>query len=224
MPTGSVAFTVDGVTGLNNAVQAKVRAIYTGDGAFEGSAGSTTVTVTYAPTSDSVVVPLVTPNPVVADGYGQWPYRVALIERGGVATMLTSFSADSEAHDLSLWTSTSLPAKGTIYANLVHGSMNDPANRQFIFSGNDADGRAWTQRVTVPFVTGPATASKPGITLTTATPTVPQNPLAPSGCQWAQQISVQETGGFYALLSSRSRTFSAPCSWLLTDCSKEAYV
>ena len=38
--------------------------------------------------------------------------------------------------------------------------------------------------------------------MTTATPLVPQNPQAPSACQWAQQISVQETGGFLTVLAA----------------------
>jgi uncharacterized protein (TIGR03437 family) len=238
-PTGTVSFTVDGVTGLNTAILAPVtgpgelplgsavldgngtatisepgsllslgnstiRALYSGDGVFEGSAGSAKVTVNYPPSTISVVVPLVTPNPVVEDGYEAWPYTVALVERAGVATTLTSFTLDGVPQSLTYWTSTNLPANGTIYASLTATSLTTPLNRQFVFTGEDASGQTWTQQVAVPFVSGPTTPLIPGITLTTATPLVPQNPQAPFACQWAQEVSLQETGGFLTLLASMS--------------------
>jgi len=238
-PTGTVAFTLDGVTALNTAVttaatppgelllgtvalgsngtaaisepaslvslgNGTIRALYSGDGVFQGSAGSTTVTVNYPASTSSMVAPLITPNPVVEDSYGLWPYTVALLERAGVATTLTKFTIDGVSQNLASWTSTSIPASGTIYASLTGHSLNAPLSRSFVFSGRDASGQTWTQQVSVPFLTGPATLLLPGITLTTATPAVPQDLEAPASCQWAQQVSVQETGGFLTLLSSMS--------------------
>jgi uncharacterized protein (TIGR03437 family) len=179
-----------------------IRAVYGGDGVFDGSAGSTTVTVNYPQSTNSVVVPLVTPNPVVEDGYAGWPYAVALVEKAGVATTLTSFTIDDEAQDLAFWTSTNLPANGTIYASLFGVSLQAPLNRHFLFQGMDASGQRWTQQVTIPFVPGTHVPLAPGIDLTTATPVVSEDPGAASSCQWAQQLSVQETGGFLTLLTS----------------------
>jgi uncharacterized protein (TIGR03437 family) len=238
-PTGTVAFTLDGVTGLNTAILASatptgevllgtvalgksgtatlsepasllslgngtIRALYSGDGVFEGSAASTVVTVNYPKSTSSIVVPLVTPDPVVEDSYGQWPYTVALVERAGVATTLTGFTIDGVTQSVASWNSARIPANGTIYATLQGISLNAPLNRNFVFSGMDDSGQPWTQQVSVPFLTGPANVLLPGIALTTATPAVPQDLQAPASCQWAQQVSVQETGGFLTLLSSMS--------------------
>jgi len=236
-PTGSVAFTLDGVTGLDTATLATVsgpgelplggaaldgtgkatisapaallsvgsgtvRAIYSGDTVFQGSQGTATVTITYPNSGSSIIVPFVTPNPVLEDGHGEWPYTVALVERAGVATTLTNFTIDGVSQNLAFWTGTNIPANGTVYAILSPTSLSAPLNRKFVFSGQDAGGQTWTQQVTVPFLPGATTPFKPGIALTTAAPVVAQNPQAPSACQWAQQIGVQETGGFLTLLSS----------------------
>ncbi len=152
--TGSVSFTLEGVMGLNTALEVAgagpgelplgsaalgsdgtatvsepasllsigsgtIRAVYSGDAVFEGSSASTKVTVSYPQSSNSVVVPFVTPNPVVEDGYAQWPYTVALVERAGVGTTLTSFTVEGLSQNLTDWPSTNLPAYGTIYAELV---------------------------------------------------------------------------------------------------------
>jgi uncharacterized protein (TIGR03437 family) len=179
-----------------------VRALYSGDAIFQGSQGTATVTITYPNSGNSVIVPFVTPNPVPEDGYGQWPYTVALVERAGVATTLTGFTVDGVTQNLALWNGTNIPANGTVYASLSGASLSAPLNRKFVFSGQDAGGQTWTQQVTVPFLPGATTPFKPGIALTTAAPMVAQNPQAPSACQWAQQIGVQETGGFLTLLSA----------------------
>ncbi len=167
---------------------------------FEGSAGSASVTVNFPQSAGSIVVPVITPNPVMEDGYGGWPYTAALVERGGVGTTLTSLKIDGVTQSLMAWTSTKLPANGTIYASFVGMSLKAPLNRLFVFTGQDASGQTWTTQVSIPFVPRSQAPLIPGIHLTTATPVVPQNTSAPSSCQWAQQISVQETGGFLTIL------------------------
>jgi uncharacterized protein (TIGR03437 family) len=180
-----------------------LRVLYGGDGVYQGSSGSAKLAVDYPQTGASAPVPLVNPNPVVADGFHQWPYLVALVERAGVATTLTSFTVDGVTQNLRSWSATNLPANGIIYAYLV-GNLTAPRTRNFVFNGQDAGGAAWSVQLAVPFVASLTNPITPGITLTTATPVVAQNPQAPAACQWAQQISVQETGGFLTLLTSMS--------------------
>ena len=235
MPTGSVSFTLEAVSGLSTVVEetttpatelplgsaplnangsatvsvlasllslgnGTVRAVYSGDTIFQGSTGSATVSVSFPQSTGSIVVPVIAPNPVMEDGYEGWPYTVALVERGGVATTLTGFKIDGVTQNLTYWNSTNLPANGTIYVSLLGTSLKTPLNRLFVFTGQDASGQAWTTQVSVPFVSRSQAPLIPGITLSTATPVVPQNTSAPPSCQWAQQISVQETGGFLTLL------------------------
>jgi uncharacterized protein (TIGR03437 family) len=158
------------------------------------------VTVNYPPSSGSVVVPVITPNPVTNSGEGLWPFTVALIERGGVATTLTGVTVDGSPSSLFYWNNTSLPAYGTIYANLVAYDLLAPLSQQFAFTGKDASGQTWTQQTSVSFLPGPASAPVPGITLTTPASVVTENQQGSAACQWAEQVTVQETGGFLTLL------------------------
>jgi uncharacterized protein (TIGR03437 family) len=225
VPTGSISFVLDGVgvfgqltlatvklapgsstatfsaSGSQLAVgNGTIQALYSGDEIFEGSASSVAVSLTVPVSLTSMALPFVTPNPVVENGEGIWPYTVALTEVAGVATTLTSFTINGDAQNLAFWTSTKLPAHGTIYAELTHSGMTTSANRVFVFNGTDASGQAWTQQISVPFLLGSGAVVAPGISLTTATPTVPQNLQAPASCQWSQQVTVQEQGGYVTLL------------------------
>ena len=226
LPTGSISFILDGVpnvgqitlatVNLNGTTTATfsvtggqlaigngaVRALYSGDEVFEGSAGSASVTINVPLSFASLVVPYALANPVPEDGEGAWPYTVALTEIAGVPTTLTSFTINGTAQNLSLWSSTRIPANGTIYANLVGAGLEAPLNRVFIFNGKDGGGATWTQQITVPFLSRSGATVAPAISLTTATPTVPQNLQADPGCQWSQQVSVQEQGGYLTLLTA----------------------
>ncbi len=236
-PTGSVAFVLDGVgafgavalatvnlsagsaAGTASAVlnatgsqlafgNGTIHALYSGDAVYENSQGSATFGLTPPATSGSEAIPFVTPNPVPESGDGQWQYSVGLTEAAGVATTLTSFSINGSPQNLSLWSSTSLPAHGTIYAPypsdavLTQVSLAAPLSLVFGFTGRDSSGRTWTQQLTVPFLAGSGTVVTPSISLTTATPVVVQNPNAPINCEWWQQLSVQEQGGFLTLLDA----------------------
>jgi uncharacterized protein (TIGR03437 family) len=179
-----------------------VTALYSGDGVYTGSSGSTSVTINIPATSGSYVIPWVTPNPVVEEGADSWPYTVSLTEKNGVATTLTGFTING-VNNLSGFSTTSLPANGTIRASLVGGGLTVPLNRVFVFTGRDASRATWTQTITVPFVApaGGITPLNPAISLSTTTPFVFQNPQAAPSCQWAQQLTVQETGGYQMVLT-----------------------
>ncbi len=125
-----------------------------------------------------------------------------MTEKNGVATTLTSFTVNG-VNNLGRSASLNIPANGTIRANLSGNSLAAPLNRVFVFSGKDADGTTWTQSITVPFLppANGATPLNPAVTLTTTTPVVFLNPTADPSCQWAQQLTVQETGGFYMVLT-----------------------
>ena len=227
VPTGSISFVLNGVatfseitlasvnlsagsstatfstTGSQIAVgNGTIRALYSGDQIFEGSEGSAGITINIPVTGNSLALPFVTPNPVAEDGEGMWPYDVALTEVAGVGTTLTSFTINGVVQTLALWTSTKIPAKGTIYASLTGVGLTTPVNRVFVFDGTDASGQTWTRQITVPFVSDSGVVVAPAISLTTVTPVIPQNPQASSSCQWSQQLTVQETGGFLTLLAA----------------------
>jgi uncharacterized protein (TIGR03437 family) len=193
------------VTGNQIAVgNGTVAALYSGDGVYTGSEGSASVTVTIPTTAGSYIIPWVTPNPVPQEGADSWPYSVSLTEKNGVATTLTSFTVNG-VNDLAAFANRNIPAGGTVRANLAGESLTVPLNRVFVFKGQDGNGTAWTQSITVPFV-GPAGGGvplNPAISLTTTTPVVFQN-QADSSCPWAQQLIVQETGGFQMVLSRLS--------------------
>jgi uncharacterized protein (TIGR03437 family) len=193
------------VTGNQIAIgNGTVAALYGGDSVYTGSEGSAPVTITIPVTTGSYIIPWVTPNPVPQEGADSWPYSVSLTEKNGVATTLTAFTING-INNLSAFPNRNIPAGATVRANLAGGSLTVPVNRVFVFKGQDGSGTAWMQSITVPFV-GPAGGGvplNPAISLTTTTPAVFQN-QADSSCPWAQQLTVQETGGFQMVLSRLS--------------------
>jgi uncharacterized protein (TIGR03437 family) len=228
-PTGSISFILDGVANLSELTLATVnlaagsatasigvigsqlaigngtvRALYSGDNVFEGSEGSAGVGINVPVSVNSVPVPFVSPNPVLNDGEGIWPYTVGLTEVAGVPATLTGFTVNGAAQNLSFWSSTKIPAHGTVYATLSASGLSAPLNRVYVFTGTDTSGQPWTQQITVPFLSRSGAIVAPAISLTTATPTVPQNLQADPACQWSQQLSVQEQGGHLTLLQSLS--------------------
>jgi uncharacterized protein (TIGR03437 family) len=215
------------VTGSQIAIgNGTVAALYSGDGVYTGSVGSAAVTITIPATTGSYVVPWVTPNPVPEAGADSWPYTVGLTEKNGVATTLTGFTING-VNNLPGFP-TSLPANGTIRANFAGSGLTVPLNRVFVFTGQDGDGTLWRQSITVSFVgpAGGAASLNPAFSLTTTTPVVfpamgtgigflPNPAASYPSCQWAQQVTVQETGGFYFVLTKltvNGVTFSSPLS------------
>ncbi len=154
-----------------------VTAIYSGDKNYDSSAGS--VTVAYKKTgTGSLVVPLVTPNPVYRQSpYGNWPYSVVLSEKNGVATTLTLFTVNNVTQSIAGdFGTTVLPAHGMLIANLAGNNLTVPINRAFHFEGKDADGTVWKQDFTVPFLEAVTPSQNPGISLTSTPTAVTQNP------------------------------------------------
>lgn len=229
-PTGTVSFLVDGAGVLGEVSVATVSlaaggtpgaatasvtltgsqlgfgdgailALYSGDSVYEGSQGSASFDLQLPVVSGSLVVPFVTPNPIPESPDGEWEFSVGLTEVAGTATTLTAFSINGTAQPLNRWSSTSLPGYGNIYATINESGLpSPPGNLVLSFSGRDASSRTWTQQLTVPYTAYGGAIVKPSILLSSATPTVVQNTSAPPTCEWAQQLSVQETGGFLTLL------------------------
>ncbi len=172
-----------------------VSALYSGDAAYSGSGGSAMVTLNL-PASGSFVVPAIAPNPVTQSGTG-WVYTIQLIEKAGVSTKLTGFTINRSSESLSLFNSTVIPANGTLQTTLEQTGLAPPVNQIFGFTGVDANGKTWTQQITVPFV-GPAGAViSPSIGLSSTPGSVLQNPAADPSCQWAQHLIVQEQSGYW---------------------------
>jgi uncharacterized protein (TIGR03437 family) len=174
-------------------------ALYTGDANYLPSGGSVTLALKL-PASGSLVVPTVTPNPVYQVGT-TWPYLVRLTELAGVATKVTVFTVNG-VNNLGAFSSLSIPAHGSIAASLAGGGLTVPLNRVYHFEGADADGTPWIQELTIPF-TGPIGPTRvPGISVSVSPSTMQQNPQADPSCQWSQQVTLQETGGYATTLTS----------------------
>lgn len=215
---GSMAGTATAVfsaTGAQLAVGGgNLQAVYSGDPVYAGSQANAPFTVIPPSASGSVVIPFITPNPV-PEGNGVWPYYVGLTEVAGVPTTLTSFTIDGERQSLSYWSSTSLPANGTIYTQLYGSQLTAPLVRHFVFNGRDLGGPAWTQQLAVSFQ-GPSGGPVPAISLTTSTPTIPQDTTAAENCQWTEQVTLQETGGFETLLTGMTANLTNLASRIQT--------
>ncbi len=217
-PTGSVTFLTNdmtvGTAPLNSAGTAALAvpainlaagnltltALYGGDMVFDGSAGTTMIALNL-PVSGSLVVPFVTPNPVMQAG-PLWPYTVGLSEKAGVATTVTSFMIDGVRRTPGFFSSTNIPANGSVFANMAESGINAPVNRTFVFSGQDAGGQSWTQQITVPFLASPGPVLAPSISVASTPATIRQNPQGDPSCQWSQQLTIQETGGFLVQLTA----------------------
>jgi len=225
-PTGSVAFTLGstslGVINLSGSggtatasltVDASqltvgnntITASYSASNGFGASSGSVTVTLSVS-TVPSRVVPSVTPNPVFqqapdADGYSFF-YTLRLSEIAGNATTLTGFTFDGADYSSQIQTffgTASIPANGTIAAQLRAQLGTPPINLAFGFSGTDASGTTWTQQITVPFLAQPSSAS---MTLASLPATVvPDTTHCTSQYPYYQQLNLQEQNGYEVQLT-----------------------
>ncbi len=185
---------------LLQSVDGTVTAIYGGDAIFKGSSASLVVNL-QLPTSGSLVVPAVNPNPVPKLG-ATWPYIVTLNERAGVGTTLTGFTIDGTPQSLSAFTSTRISAGGTIAASLAGSGLKAPVNRVFVFNGTDAGGKTWTQQITVPFVASAGPPLVPALSLTGSPALVQRDPKADPSCPWSEQVFLQEQSGLPMLLTT----------------------
>ncbi len=197
--SGTASLSVPGV--LVAASTGAITALYSGDAVYNASSGTATAALNL-PSSGSLVVPSVSPNPV-NQSVNEWPYTVSLIERAGVATRLTGFTINGVPQNLAYWSSTNIPANGKVSASLVASGIAPPLNRVFHFTGADAGGATWTRDLTVPFLGPAGPPFVPSLTLTT-TSAVTRNPQGGPLCAWSQELTLQETSGFLFLLTGLS--------------------
>jgi subtilase family serine protease len=178
-PAGQVTFTLNGnalgtaaLSGSGGAATASftvfggqllaadntVQASYTGSPIFNASSATATLGLG-APAATSAVTVQVTPNPVyqqAPDANGAtFSFIVQLQETAGVGTTLTGFTFDGMNFGGSIvgfFGSTTLPAHGTLTANLKAGNITVPASVEIVFTGRDASGAAWSRQIAVPFL------------------------------------------------------------------------
>jgi uncharacterized protein (TIGR03437 family) len=175
-----------------------VTALYSGDSTFSASAGTTKTSLTL-PASGALLVPSVTPNPVPEENTpvgGEWPYTVKLTEKAGVSATLTLFTINGQRQNLSYWSTTSIPANGSISAELLGEGLTPPISRVFHFAGVDATKQTWVQNLTVTFAGTTAPGLAPAMTLASTPATALQDSTQPPACQWSHQLIVQEQSGF----------------------------
>lgn len=184
-----------------------ITTVYGGAGGLNGSAGTTTVTVT-APASSAAIVPSIFPNPVVqrppdADGF-TWFYTVTLANESAVAATLTSFSIGGHDYSANIpgWFGrANIPANGFIRAPLATQVSNPGASVTFVFGGTDANGGPWSQRITVPFIA--RVFQSPSLLLVTPA-SIPAASSSDGSCQWAEPLVVEERGGYSIRLTKLS--------------------
>uniref|UniRef100_Q01UW0 Peptidase S8 and S53, subtilisin, kexin, sedolisin n=1 Tax=Solibacter usitatus (strain Ellin6076) TaxID=234267 RepID=Q01UW0_SOLUE len=180
----------------------KVYALYSGDAVYGSSVGATTIAAT-PPAAGSLVFVTVTPNPTnVVAVVGQAPLTVVFSEKAGVATTLTSATANGSNLSISsFFGGGSIPANGTLTsAPLVLAPASVPSDYALHFTGQDADGTTWSRDVTLHVASSPGPGLVPAIVLSSSPASVEQNPQADPSCQWSHQITVRETGGYYVSL------------------------
>jgi hypothetical protein len=185
-----------------------VKAVYSGDGGFTSSSGSTDVTVSGG-SRTSPVVARVAPNPVYqqapdSDGYG-WYFTIRISETAGIKSTVTRFVLDGEDYSsyiASWFGSTNLAPHGTLTAALRDNVVNVPANRVFKFSGVDSNGAQWSQEISVPFYGRPSNAL---ISLSSSPTVVTKDAVEHAGCPagylFYQVLTVQERNGYAVTLN-----------------------
>jgi uncharacterized protein (TIGR03437 family) len=180
-----------------------ITASYAGNSSFNASSGSVTVTVT-VPTTASVVVPSVVPSAVYqqadSNGTPTWYFTVRLTEVAGVATTLTNFTFGTQSladQITNLFGSASIPAKGTLSAQLGAINVTVPSTVTLGFSGVDASGQKWSQTVPVTFYGKQLSASMALASSPSPVHQIPTGaPLCAKGVQFYQQLNLQEKNGY----------------------------
>jgi len=162
--TSIAAITVFGgqLLAADNAVQA----YYAGSPIFNASSAAATLSLG-APAATSAVTSSVTPNPVyrqAPDASGAtFSFTVQLQETAGVSTTLTDFTFDGMSFGGSLASflgGATLPAHGTLTANLKAGNIPVPSTVVMVFTGRDTSGAAWSQQAAVPFLPAPGSGQE----------------------------------------------------------------
>jgi uncharacterized protein (TIGR03437 family) len=177
-----------------------VYALYNGDGVYDASSGSVAVSLKSG-NGHSQVVPFVSPMVAPQLAQGNWVVTVALAEKGGVATRLTSATLEGTTLPLSYWGGGPIAANSTQSVTLTLSGTKPPADVVFAFKGQDADGTTWSQQITVTLTATAGTFATPSMTLVSTPTAVEQNPQADSTCQWKQDFTLDEHAGFLMQLT-----------------------
>ena len=113
-----------------------------------------------SPAVSTAVVASIDQNPVFEqspDAKGnRWVFTLTLTEEAGMGATLTGFAIDGASYPLSLFTSSTIAAHGSISATIGLASVVVPTTVTFVFSGVDATGKSWNMQFPVPF-SGPQT-------------------------------------------------------------------
>jgi uncharacterized protein (TIGR03437 family) len=128
-----------------------------------------------APTSSAVVVS-VSQNPgpgiygnaevVFEQPANNWNFTLTLTEEAGVPTTLTGMTingVDYSSQIAGLFGNGSIPANQSISAQIGLTNVKVPGNVAFTFSGMDAGGRKWSQKLEIPFQGVEATLTVGGV-------------------------------------------------------------
>lgn len=194
VPTASLAFAAS-VLGPGAGF---VDAVYSGDASFNSGSAAFRLRIS-TPVGASAILLSVNPNPVYAappDAQGpSWQAIVSLQEIAGVPSMLTGFTINGQTQSLAQYfPSISIPANGTLTANIVLRNVQTPSNQVFAFTGIDSAGNTWSRHMTVNFL-GPQVF--PNFNFSAVPLTMTPNPETTSTpCQYSQLLTLDETGGF----------------------------
>ncbi|HEY2017886.1 MAG TPA: protease pro-enzyme activation domain-containing protein [Bryobacteraceae bacterium] len=174
-----------------------VTAMYGGDAVYAGSSGSVAVSLKL-PSSGSLVTPLISPNPVPQSALNSWPYTITLTEKAGVATTLTGFTINGvdNSANIAAFNKGNIAANGSYSASFAGTGLTPPVDRTYIFTGRDADGTGWTRQLTVTFAGPLGPMLGPSIAVTRTPAAIQRNPQADPACQFSQQVTIEEGGGY----------------------------
>jgi uncharacterized protein (TIGR03437 family) len=102
--------------------------------------------------TQAVVVPSLDQNPVYETSTNQWTFTLTLNEEGGIAATLTGLTINGTSLSPSqIFSTTAIPANGSISASYSLRNLTVPVNVVFGFSFAGANGATWNTSLTVPF-------------------------------------------------------------------------
>jgi uncharacterized protein (TIGR03437 family) len=192
-PTASVSFPLYEFGGAGTF---SVAAQYSGDASFSG--GGALLRIQAANPTGAAAIVVSAPSTVWPsldlDAQGiAWTTTLTLREVAGTAALLTGFTIDGQAQNLSQYfPSPDILPHGSLSANVVFRHLSTPLTHTFGFTGVDAAGFAWSRQTAVNYLAVP---SNNQYSLTVTPLTVTQNTANPS-CQFPVQLSLDDSGGF----------------------------